>query len=615
MRHFLITLLVFCSTVSFAQHKKYKKQADDLMSAELYNEALVMYQKAYEGLPNDIAVNEGLAHCYAHRSNGKKCLFHANKAVKIYGDTSVSLYYALARGYHLVHQFDKAIWLYKKSDPGLSNHKEISKKVKECNYGKKYVANPVKVKITNMGPRVNTKHHEVLPYITADMMSLYFTSHRPGATGDLGNPEDVYISANKGGAWQTPANVGKPLNTENNDACIGISNDGQTMFLFKGSNNGDIYMSTLKGDKWTKPVPMPFNSDYRESSASLAPDGRTLYFVRKVNGGNSKIYKVRKTSRGNWSKPVQVSKIINAGYDVESPFMHADGKTLYFSSKGHSSMGGYDIFKCTYTSKGWSKPVNLGYPINTAGDDWGFVLSASGQFGYYASAKEGGFGQMDIYSIRMPVPPRKPALALLKGKITDPLTDKPVEAKITITDNKKNKVVGVYQSNASTGDYLISLPSGKNYGVTVEKPGSLFYSENVYLSPKQGFKEMQLDVQLLSVEEGASIVLNNIFFDVGKFELRPESYAELDRLSKVLIKNRTLEIEISGHTDNIGDPQLNQQLSEKRAKAVVDYLVTKGINAERLTPVGYGSAQPIDTNTTKRGRQKNRRTEFKILSE
>ncbi len=615
MRYCVIILLVLVAGYSSAQSsKKNIKTGDEFYEAERYNEALHFYELAYPDFQDDASLNHKIANCYAHRSNGKKCLFHINKTVKSSKDTTKEMYYTLARAYHLTHKFTIARQLYIKSDPGRTNHKEIDKKVRECDYGLKYISKPVKVKITNMGNQINTKYHEVLPQITADMMHLYFTSHRPGSIGGSANPEDIYVSYNKGGAWLPPANAGAPLNTENNDACIGISNDGQTMFLFKGSNNGDIYMSELKGDKWSKPQPLPFNTEYRETSASLSPDGKTLYFVRKA-GGRSRIYQVRRTSSGRWSKPVALSRTINDIYDVESPYMHADGKTLYFSSKGHTSMGGYDIFKSVKTSKGWSKPINLGYPINTAGDDWGFVLGANGQFGYYASAKEGGYGQMDLYTIRMPPPKRKPQLALLKGKVTEEFTDKPVEAEITITDNKSNEVVGKYKSNAKTGEYLISLPSGKNYGVAIEKAGHLFHSENVYLSYKDGFKELKKDIKLVNVKKGAKVVLNNIFFDVGKSDLRPESSAELNRLVDIMNKQPTLKIEISGHTDNVGNAELNQTLSESRAQSVVKFLVEKGISESRLTAVGYGSTKPVAPNTTAEGRQKNRRTEFQILEE
>lgn len=609
----LIGMMILQVIVACGQSKKYIKLGDELMSVDRHKQALVMYKKAEPLDKDNPHLLHQIARCYAKQSNAKETMKYMQTALEIKKDTTLDMYYTLARAYHLDHQFDKAIGFYKKYDPYRKNIKTSTKRIRECQYGKKYLAAKKNVKITNLGKRINTAYDDMLPKITADMFVLIVTSNRKGAIGNGENMEDVYMAVNKGGAWTNASNVGPPISSENNDACVGLSNDGQTMFMFKGSNSGDIYMSELKGDKWSKPTPLPFNTEYRETSACLSPDGRTLYFVKKVNDGQSKIYKVGRTSSGKWSKPIALSGTINGRYDVESPYMHPDGKTLYFSSKGHSSMGGYDIFKSVKTGNGWSKPINLGYPINTAGDEWGFVLSASGQFGYYASDKEGGFGKMDVYSIRMPLPKRKPSLALLKGNVKEEFTDKPIEADIIITDNEKNEVVAKLKSNGTTGDYLVSLPSGKNYGITIEKEGHLFHSENVYLSPNKGFKELKKDVKLMNVKSGSKVVLKNIFFASSKYELEPTSFAELDRIADLLKKQSQLKIEISGHTDNTGSADLNLTLSKNRAEAVINYLVGKGISRTRLIAKGYGSTKPIKSNDTASGRRENRRTEFKIL--
>lgn len=286
---------------------------------------------------------------------------------------------------------------------------------------------------------------------------------------------------------------------------------------------------------------------------------------------------------------------------------------MFFSSEGFNSMGGYDVFKTTKTeSGGWSKPANLGYPINTAGDELCFILSADGRLGFYASTKDGGYGGQDIYSIRMP-PSKKPQLALVKGKVTEGASNKPVEAKIIVTDNDADQVVGEYKSNSETGDYLISLPAGKNYGISIEKEGHLFHSENVYLAKNADYKSLKKNITLVDAQPGAKVVLNNIFFESGSYSLSKSSNSELKNLVRLLKQNPTIRIEISGHTDNVGDAVANQGLSTRRAKSVVDYLVTKGIPSSRLEYKGYGSKQPVASNDTPIGRQKNRRTEFKII--
>jgi outer membrane protein OmpA-like peptidoglycan-associated protein len=613
------SILIFLITISygFCQEDKLVKKADDLFAANNYFGALKIYEQALELNKTNGYTNYRIARCYLETSRKNKALQFAFDAVKYTEKPGSDMYYTLARACHLNHEFDKAIEYYQKSDPGNKNKKAISKLINECTYGKQYVGNPIDVKITNAGPLINTEFQEYLPYITADLSKLYFTSRRLGSTGgkkdtDGGLFEDIYVSNNKGGAWEAPKNVGTTLNSAGHDACVGISENGQTMFVYKGGNGGDIYTSELKGDKWSKPVPMSLNTEFFETTACLSPDERTLFFVRKVLTGSRDIYICNRTIGGTWSKPKKMD-VINTEFDEDAPFIHPDGKTLYFSSKGHRSMGGYDIFKSTKTTTGWSIPENLGYPINTAGDDVYYVLSADGKIGFYSSEKDEGFGKQDIYSIRMPVNEKEPELALIKGTIKDEATGQAIEADITITDNQTKETVAKFVSNSNTGEYLVSLPSGRNYGVTIEKEHHLFYSENVYLQSKEGYKEIRKDIKLISAVPGAKVILKNIFFESGKFDLRPESSLELQRLAKLLQENAGIKIEISGHTDNKGDPTANQVLSENRAKQVLNYLISNGIDKNRLTAKGYGSTIPIASNDSEEGRKQNRRTEFKIL--
>ncbi|HOF08151.1 MAG TPA: OmpA family protein, partial [Bacteroidales bacterium] len=309
---------------------------------------------------------------------------------------------------------------------------------------------------------------------------------------------------------------------------------------------------------------------------------------------------------------------------------------------GHNSMGGYDIFKSTYKDGYWSKPENLGVPINTADDDLYFVLASSGQRAYFSSSRKGTIGDQDIFMITFiidkPMNPstednliayktkpvqeikiestiaiETPSLTLLKGFIYDEETKKPLEAQIVLTDNEKNEELAVFTSNAQTGRYLVSLPSGKNYGIAVKKEGYLFHSENFVIPENAQYQEIQKDIYLKPIKVGQSIVLRNIFFDFDKATLRPESKTELENLIKLMNDNPNIKIEISGHTDNIGSAAYNQKLSESRAKAVVDYLIEHGIDKSRLSYMGYGFDKPIAPNDTEEGRQLNRRVEFKIV--
>ncbi|WP_018341996.1 OmpA family protein [Cytophaga aurantiaca] len=620
MNKLILTYILSCFLFfnSYSQDDKLIKKGDAAFAAKSYTEALTAYELALQQNKDNPYVNFMIAKCYLLTSPKQKALNYAGVAIRKSNPPSNEMYFVYGQALHQNQRWDSAIYYYRKSDPGKTNYKLISKLETECSYGKKYTSNAKDIKITNAGALVNSQGMDYLPVITADMSKLYFTSRRAGSIGGKldsdGLPfEDIYMCSNVGGAWNQALNIGAPLNTAVHDACVGISEDGQTMFVYRGVNGGDIFQSELKGKKWGAATPLPVNTEFFETSACLSPDERTLFFVRATNAyENRDIYMCSRTVGGNWSKPVKLP--INTPFDEDAPFMHPDGKTLYFSSKGHTSMGGYDVFKTTRTSSGtWSTPENLGSPINTAGDDIYFVLSADGKIGYYSSNKEGGYGQQDIYSIRMPVAENVPNLALLKGKILDDQTGKPTEATITITDNQSKEVIAKYHSNSETGEYIIALPSGTNYGVAIEKEGHLFYSENVTLNATDGYKEYRQDITLVTVRTSSKIVLKNIFFDSGKSTIQATSFSELKKLTELLKNNPTLRVEIAGHTDNIGDETLNQKLSEERAKTVVTYLIQNGISANRLVAKGYGSSQPVGSNATEEGRQKNRRTEMKIL--
>jgi outer membrane protein OmpA-like peptidoglycan-associated protein len=485
------------------------------------------------------------------------------------------------------------------------------------------------VVISNLGKEVNSAFPDYAPVISADGELLIFTSRRPVTDKEKEknkeSKENIYsstISKTKK-KWHKATILGETVNdpTRHNSA-IAISNDGQTMLLYRDdvSGNGDIWESTLHGKVWSVPekLPEPINSSYQETSASISPDGKTIYFVsdRPLGHGGLDIWMCTQDETGKWGKAKNLGTMINSSSDEEGVFIHPDGKTLYFSSKGHKSTGGYDIYKSVFENEKWSKPSNLGSFINTEKDDVYFVLTADGTTGYYASIQKDGLGETDIYSINFVRTEKEigPALTLLKGTITDEITGDSLYSKIVIKDLEKNEEVTTIYSNSETGKYLVSLPSGKNYGISVNADGYLFHSENVNIPLSTGYQEIIKDVQLKKIEVGKSITLNNIFYDFDKSTLRTESVSELDRLVLLMTENSTIKIELSSHTDNMGSDEYNMTLSQARAQSVVDYLITKGISKDRLVAKGYGETKPIATNDTDDGRQLNRRTEFKILS-
>jgi outer membrane protein OmpA-like peptidoglycan-associated protein len=385
------------------------------------------------------------------------------------------------------------------------------------------------------------------------------------------------------------------------------------------------------------------NTKHRETSATYSPDGRYVYFVSdKPEGslGGRDIYKAEIDGK---NPPVNLGPAINTPYDEEGVFMQADGKTLIFSSQGHGTMGGFDIFKSVYENGKWSTPENLGWPLNSPQDDLYFVTTASGRYGYFASDRANGFGGQDIYRVTLlgpekqpllnqenrllanrtklvrqarpalVVPVNTPGVTLLKGTVTDITNQQPVPVRLDVVDNASGQTVGTFQTTPA-GKYLLALPSGANYAVVATHENYLFYSENVNLPPTAGYAEIRHDIRMQKPESGSNVVLRNVFFDPDKATLRPESTAELDRVVRLLSENSKLKLHLASHTDNAGEIAANQDLSQRRAQAVLAYLLAHKIKADRLTANGYGGTVPLVSNDTEAGRQLNRRIEFKVVS-
>ncbi|MEO5642229.1 MAG: OmpA family protein [Bacteroidia bacterium] len=621
--------------------------------------ALSEYLIANAFNPNSAALNYRMAVCYynisAQRLMGLK---YIEKAIALNPNVDPMAQFYLGRMYHLQAQWDKAISAYRaylaplNSNPTENRDKiaDMNRKIQECVTGKELQKNPQRVFIDNLGSTVNSAYPEYTPLITADESEMYFTSRRNLSTGgklDQDNQyyEDIYRTTYVDGKWTTPFNMGKPINSDDHDATAGLSPDGQKLYVYR---KGDLYECELKGAVWTEPERMNknINSDDHESSVSVSFDGKKLYYISDKNGGigNRDIWVSNMDAKGKWGASSNIGLPINTIYGEEGVFIHPDGKTMYFSSQGHNTMGGYDIFKSEFKDGKWGEPENLGWPINGPDDDVFFVISANGKHGYYASTKADGVGEKDIYKITFLGPEKPLALSsednllaglaqpvknvealqpvavktanvtILKGTITDKLTHAPLGARIEIVDNTINQTIATFNANSSTGKYLVSLPSGKNYGIYVKMDAYLFHSENFDIPVIATYQEVTKDIEMEKIAVGSTIVLRNVFFDYAKSTLKPESSQELDLLVKILTDNPTIRIELSGHTDSRGAEDGNQRLSEARAKSCVDYLVAHGIKMDRLEFKGYGETQPIDTNETEAGMANNRRTEFKILS-
>lgn len=645
---------------NFADRKSFEIAMQDIgdgnyyFSLADYQYALHYYEKANKFNPDNAWLNLQIGLCYMNLFPRAKALVFMEKAHKLLpADRSILMH--LADGYRLNHEFDKAAGYYKilLDKATEEERKAIERKLRDSEYARERIANPEPVLIDNPGPAINSPYPDYSPIITADESVLIFTSRRSNTTGggtDAQSPgffEDIYFSYNIDGQWTEAYNPGKPINSGWHDAVVGITNDGQVLLTYKGIGGGGLYESTLSGTSWSKPkkLPWPINSKFHEPSASYSYDNRTLYFVSNRPGGygGSDIYVTRFDENTGWSDIENLGPIINTPDDEDAVFMHPDGKTLYFSSKGHQGMGGYDIFRSVLTNGVWSTPENLGYPINTANDDVFFSVTADNRHAYFSSIREGGMGGQDIYRITFLGTDKKlisagedqwvaihaestaethlesameiksSMMILLKGIVSDETTLTPLSARIELIDNSKNEIIAVFESNRQTGRFLVSLPAGKNYGIAIRTDGYLFHSENFDIPDLREFKVVEKNIRMKKVEKGKEIVLKNVFFDYNQFRLKQESLSELDRVVSLMQEYPTLIIEISGHTDNIGNAAYNKELSLQRARSVVDYLVSKGIAASRLQSVGFGFEKPVADNQTEEGRRLNRRSEFRIV--
>ncbi|WP_462280711.1 OmpA family protein [Salinivirga cyanobacteriivorans] len=644
----------------FRDARSHYNDGDDYFDNMQYYLALQSYLKAHDFNPDNARLNFQIGVSYMASVQSYKSLNYFLRARELDAAVSRDIMYYIGRGYHMNGQYKKALEAYREYKKGLlPNQVEdieyTSKHIKECETALELVDKPARAFIDNLRD-INTGYTEHSPVITADESKMMFTSTREGSVGGRMDDftqeydEDIYISYKVNDRWTRPVNAGEPLNSHMNDATVGLASDGQLLLIYNGrKRNGDIQSSVLEGDEWSYPdwLPRSVNSGEKETSASLANNDQVLYFISGREGGygGKDIYVVHKDRRGNWGDARNLGPAINTQYDEESVFMHPDGRTLYFSSKGHNTIGGFDIFRAILGDDGkWGKPENVGMPINTPDDDLSLVLSADGRHGYFSSTREGGKGRYDIYQITF-LGPEKPLylsnedqllasfeksvsdnvleksveiktirLTVVKGVVKDAITNEPIKANIEVVDNDKDEIVFNNVSNSKTGRFLVTLPSGKNYGLAVKAENYLFHSENFNIPKATAYQEIEKEILLNNVKKDVKIVLKNVFFDQGKAVLRPTSYPELNRLAKLLKDVPTLKIEISGHTDNTGSATFNQKLSEDRAKAVVEYIKAQEITADRLTYVGYGETQPIADNTTKDGRQQNRRVEFKVLS-
>lgn len=471
---------------------------------------------------------------------------------------------------------------------------------------------------------VNAFVMQYFPVLTADQKQLMFTRRLGGGGND---DEDIVISRKSAkGRWTEPQSISPNINSKFNEGTSTISADGRKLIFTscvgrQGFGSCDLFESVRVGNEWSKPKNLGpnVNSAEWESQPSLSADGRTLYFISDRRGGVGRrdIWMSNLDEAGEWTRAKNVGKPVNTIYDEISPFIHVNNRALYFASNGLVGFGGYDIFFSERdTSGAWTEPRNIGSPINNYEDQFSLFITSDGKKGYYSheEVKEAGYTASRIFEMDIPEEQRiRYKSNYVQGVVRDKESRDPLAASIELINLETKETESLVTSDSVTGSYLIVLTQGAEYALYVNRKNYLFHSLNFNYSERKDYDPIVLDIDLQKASEGTSAVLQNIFFDVDKYDLKDKSVTELRKILRFLKENPSVRVEISGHTDNTGSPSYNVQLSERRAQSVNNYLVENGVSAERLTRKGYGSQLPIAPNDSEEGRQKNRRIEFKII--
>lgn len=634
LRLLAITLcLLQVAVFSFAQYNpaKINKKAIEVYKKGLqqidednYQGAMASFEEAIKRDPNYIEAYLSLAGIYGNFKQYEQSISTYEKAFAM--DSNYTSELRLPYAINLAHlgQFDKALsainaLLSKENlNPNTKKAAEYRQKTFQfaVDFSKSEQAKNYRFEPKNLGDGVNSAESEYFPSLPVDGKELIFTRRLNGFN------EDFFLSTSGDHNWQPAYRLNGNINTQENEGAQMISQDGQWLVFTacnraKGFGSCDIYMSYLTPQGWSEAINLgnKINTEDWESQPCLSADKRDLYFASRRPGGfgGSDLYVAHLGANGRWSEPENLGPGINTSGDEQSPFIHADNQTLYFSSNGLPGYGDADLFVSRKDDEGkWSKPENLGYPINTLDREGTLFIASDGKTAYYASDRADSKGGLDIYSFELREDIRPHKTLWVKGKVFDQNTKAGLPSAVELINLANKQPVSKVQTDEK-GNYLITLPVGKDYAFNVNRKGYLFYSDNFSLANKSPDSTYEKNIPLQPIELNASVVLRNIFFDLNKYDLKNESTVELDKVVQLLNENPTIKIQIAGHTDNIGTAADNLKLSENRAKAVVTYLVGKGVDAKRLTSKGYGATQPVADNKTEEGRALNRRTELKIV--
>jgi OmpA-OmpF porin, OOP family len=604
-------------------------EADNYRVRGQFSQAIAMLTEALQKDKNFVEAYYRLGIIYMTLKDFPQAIKHLEKGLSLTDDVRKQkvFWYDLGESYFTIGQYEKAeatISQFLKAE--AANKPKIARATLLLNniaFAKENSGNTSAYKLKKLSDTVNAFVMQYFPVLTADQQELIFTRRMGGGPND---DEDLVVSRkNKQGRWAEPESLSENINTRLNEGTCTISADGRKLIFTscvgrQGHGSCDLYESVKIGDSWTEPKNLgsSVNSPEWESQPSLSADGRTLYFVSDRRGGVGRrdIWVSTQAANGAWTRAKNVGKPVNTPYDEISPFIHVNSKSLYFASNGLVGFGGYDIFFSEKDSASWTRPENMGSPVNNHEDQFSLFITADGKKGYYSheETKDAGYSVSHIYEIDIPEDKRVRFRSnYVKGIVRDKETRAPLTATIELINLETNETESLVSSDSVSGGYLIVLTQGAEYALFVNKRQYLFKSLNFNYSAVKDFEPIVLDIDLERATEGRTAILQNIFFDVDKYDVKQKSVAELEKMTRFLKENPSQRVEISGHTDNSGSAAYNLQLSQKRAQAVYDHLITSGVDPARLVPKGYGATQPLADNNTEEGRQKNRRIEFKLI--
>lgn len=633
---FLLVAGFFCSVPYLAHGQWYNPEKVGKKAGEVYGKA---YEEAQEGqyaaalkhLDEALQLDGRFVDAWLSRASVYASIKNYDASVKDF-ETGIQLDSLYSQPFLLPYSislagmgnFEKALTAINQflAIPGLNEKSMAAGRYRQktyqfaIDYAQQHPAGSYVFAPHNMGDSINSAALEYFPSLTIDGRTLIFTRR-------VNSDEDFYESNFVNGQWTNAQPLGGRINTNLNEGAQNISQDGQ-LLIFTGCNypegygSCDLYYAYRNKMGWTEPKNMGglINTDYWESSPSLSPDKRDLYFASSFpeGYGGKDIYVTHRLPNGKWSRPVNLGPTVNTSGDESCPFIHADNQTLFFNSNGHPGYGQTDLFLSRRINDStWGKPENLGYPINTIDDQGSLIVGADGRTAIYASEGTDTRGGLDLYTFTLREDIRAAKTLWVKGRVYDKNTGEGLPSTVELADVQSRRLVSKLQTDED-GNYLVTLPLGNVYAFSAAHVGYLFYSENFSLQTNIHDSIYTVDIPLEPIKAGATVVLKNIFFDTKKFDLKPESLVELDKLVLLLNENPKLKIQLSGHTDNVGKPEDNLLLSNNRAKAVVSYLQSKGIAIARLSFKGFGATKPIADNKTEEGRTQNRRTEMSVIS-